>query len=75
MCSAVNALPESIATDGVATIAELRSRFKIVRKEVRKASLIPEVVPKFLGQAVGQVLASVSWVPEGNVKGKICVIG
>lgn len=44
---------------------------KVVRKEVRKANLIPEVAPKFLGQAVGRILASVTWTPEGNVKGNV----
>jgi MICOS complex subunit MIC60 len=53
---------------GIATSAELRLRFKVVRKEVRKASLIPEFAPNFLGQAVGSALASISWRPADGSK-------
>ena len=38
---------------GIPTGPELKNRFKVVRKEVRKASLIPEFAPNFLGQAIG----------------------
>lgn len=64
----LNTLSNKSLTNGVSTIPDLRARFKVVRKEVRKASLIPDFAPNFLGQAVGSVLASISWSPSENSK-------
>lgn len=60
---------------GIPTAAELRLRFKVVRKEVRKASLIPEFAPNFLGQAVGSALAAISWRPAEGSKVDRSTIG
>ena len=66
--NAINTIPSRGAQKGIPTLPELRVRFKVVRKEVRKASLIPEYAPNFLGQMVGSVLASVSWSPGEDTK-------
>lgn len=66
--STLNGLSARALNNGVATSPELRMRFKVVRKEVRKASLIPEFAPNFLGQAVGSALASISWTPSEGSK-------
>ena len=39
-----------------------------MRKEVRKASLIPEFAPNFLGHAIGSALAKISWTPTVDAK-------
>ena len=73
--SALDTLSERGLNSGIATAAELRLRFKVVRKEVRKASLIPEFAPNFLGQAVGSALASISWSPAEGSKVDKSTIG
>lgn len=61
------AIPVPVLHNGVPTLEDLRIRFRVVRKEVRKASLVPEYAPNFLGQLVGNALASISWSPaEGD---------
>jgi hypothetical protein len=65
----LNSLPEVALETGVASQHDLRARFEGVRTEVRKAALAPSNAPSLVGQAVGSVLASVSWAPSGFVPG------
>ena len=64
------AVPARALDRGVPTTNDLRKRFEVVRGEVRKAALAPANAPSLVGQAVGSILASVSWAPSGFVPGE-----
>lgn len=65
----LSSIPAAAAAEGIPTLPELRTRFKVVRNEMRKVALAPEAAPKLVGQILGNVLASVSWAPKGYVEG------
>ena len=52
------------------TAEELRARFDVVKSEVRRAALVPANAPSVIGQAVGSILAALSWAPKGFVPGE-----
>ena len=66
----LQALPAVALDRGVPTTSDLRKRFEVVRGEVRKAALAPTSAPSLVGQAVGSLLASLSWAPSGFVPGE-----
>ena len=66
----LKAIPARAMDKGVPTTTDLRKRFEVVRAEVRKAALAPANAPSLVGQAVGSILASVSWAPSGFVPGE-----
>lgn len=68
LVAALSAIPTQGLKQGIPTLPELKLRFKVVRKEVRRASLIPDNVPNFLGQVVGTALASIPWSPTESEK-------
>merc|ERR1711871_1671459 len=53
-------IPHNGARVGIPTVADLRARFKVVRKEVLKAALIPENSHNFVGHMVGEALAKLN---------------
>ena len=65
----IQGFPAQSLKHGTLTIPELRTRFAVVRNEVRKVALAPQGVPVFVGQLFGTALASISYSPTGNVKG------
>ena len=66
--ASLDSLSHDSIKNGIPTTPELKNRFKVVRKEVRKASLIPEFAPNFLGHAIGSALAKISWTPTVDAK-------
>lgn len=67
--SVMDALPENVIREGALTLPELQVRFQVMREEMRKAALAPENAPKMVGQLVGSVLASISFAPNGYIRG------
>lgn len=65
----LNALPTRVKTQGALTLSELQVRFQVMRDEARKAALAPENAPKILGQMIGTILATMSFVPSGYIAG------
>lgn len=65
----IRTLPKEASNTGVPTLTELRSRFKVVREEVRKAAMAPPDAPQIVGQLVGSALATISKPPQGMVRG------
>jgi Mitochondrial inner membrane protein len=60
-----NTIPQKVKKSWAYSIPELKLRFAVVRNETRKAALAPENMPPFLGQIVGNALATISWTPKG----------
>jgi hypothetical protein len=69
--SALDSIPKSIIDKNQSppSLQELRYRFRIVRKEMRREALSPPVLPGFLSSVVGTALATVSSPPEGLIHG------
>jgi hypothetical protein len=65
----LSAIPSSALDTGVPSLFNLRTRFHEVRNAVRKSALSPSQAPPALGQAIGSILASMSWAPSGHVPG------
>jgi mitofilin len=65
----VSSIPPTLPAQGAPTLPELRARFAVVRKEVRKAALAPENAPTMIGQLIGTALAMVAPAPKGLVSG------
>lgn len=63
-------MPVRALEEGVPTAEELRARFNAVKSEVRRAALVPANAPSVIGQAVGSILAALSWAPKGFVPGE-----
>lgn len=68
--SLLAAIPSSALQYGLPSALDLRSRFNLVRNEVRKIALAPANAPSLVGVAVGSVLAKLSWAPSGFVPGE-----
>lgn len=66
----LDAIPTAALETGVPSTPDLRARFHVVRNEVRKNALAPANAPSVVGQAVGSVLATLSWAPVGFVPGE-----
>eukprot|EP00607_Mallomonas_marina_P005976 CAMPEP_0182427748 /NCGR_PEP_ID=MMETSP1167-20130531/19178_1 /TAXON_ID=2988 /ORGANISM="Mallomonas Sp, Strain CCMP3275" /LENGTH=552 /DNA_ID=CAMNT_0024610199 /DNA_START=124 /DNA_END=1782 /DNA_ORIENTATION=+ len=64
------AFPAQAKSEGIPSKEELSAHFAVVRNDVRKAALAPKAAPAFIGQAVGGLLAAVSWAPSGYVSGE-----
>ena len=62
-------IPTAVSTSGAPTLAELRARFAVVRREVRKAALAPDQAPTIIGQLIGSTLAMIAPAPKGFVAG------
>lgn len=70
--SVLASIPATAATKGVPTVLELKSRFSVLRDELRKVALAPPnsyLVNDLTGYVIGSVLASVSKAPSGYVAG------
>ena len=65
----IRTLPQEATSSGVLTLTELRTRFRVVREEVRKAAMAPPDAPQIVGQLVGSALATISKPPQGLVRG------
>jgi len=65
----VASLPPGVPAAGAPTVAELRARFAVVRKEARKAAYAPDQAPAIVGQVIGSALAAVAPAPKGYVAG------
>lgn len=65
----LSSIPAEVATRGAPTVSELKTRFGVVRSEVRKVALAPEGLPNVIGHVVGSGLAKLYWAPSGPVKG------
>lgn len=68
--SIVSTLPKCATTTGIPTLAAIRSRFHVVKDEVRKAGLAPENAPPLLGQMIGNALAMISIEPSKPIEGE-----
>jgi MICOS complex subunit MIC60 len=68
--SLVSTLPKCATTTGVPTLATIRSRFHVVKDEVRKAGLAPANAPPLLGQMIGNFLAMISVEPTKPIAGE-----
>ena len=62
----VDSIPTHVPTTGAPTLPELRARFAVVRKEVRKAAFAPNQAPTMIGQLIGSTLAMVAPAPKGD---------
>ena len=67
--SLLNAIPANVSKVGALTESDLRSRFTLVKNEVRRVSKVPEGVPAMVGYSIGSVLAYVTSPPHGKVDG------
>jgi mitofilin len=67
--AALGSIPSRVLTHGVPSIQYLQNRFEIVRGEVRKVALAPEILPSVVGHVVGSAIASLSWAPSGLIEG------
>ena len=65
----ISTLPACATTTGIPTLPLIRSRFHVVKDEVRKAGLAPENVSPLFGQIIGNILAFISIVPTKPVDG------
>jgi len=65
----LSSFPPRVIEEGALPLSELQVRFNVMRDEVRKAALAPEAAPKMVGQLIGTVLATISWMPTGLVAG------
>ena len=62
----VDSIPANVPSTGAPTLPELRARFAVVRKEVRKAAFAPTQAPTMIGQLIGSTLAMVAPAPKGH---------
>lgn len=68
--SVLDTLPKRLLKEGVCSQAELKTRFMVMREEMRKAALAPDAAPNaMIGQLIGSILATISWAPEGYITG------
>lgn len=65
----LSSIPAEVASRGAPTVSDLKTRFGVVRSEVRKVALAPEGLPNVIGHVVGSGLARLYWAPSGPVKG------
>lgn len=65
----ISTIPTSVAKAGAPTVPELKTRFSVVREEVRKIALQPAGLPGMLSAVIGSGLAKLYWAPSGPVKG------
>jgi hypothetical protein len=65
----LDSLPPRVLSQGALPLSELQVRFAVMREEARKAALAPEGAPKIVGQLIGTVLATISWMPTGLISG------
>jgi hypothetical protein len=68
--SIISTLPKCATTNGIPTLATIRSRFHVVKDEVRKAGLAPENAPPLVGQMIGNALALISIEPSKPIAGE-----
>lgn len=68
--SLLNALPTQVLNKGAPqSLSELRYRFRVMRKEIRREALAPPQLNGLVGSLIGTALAMVTTPPEGNVVG------
>lgn len=65
----LSSLPEALLQQGAPSSEELKTRFNVVRSELRKVAMAPEALPPVLGQAIGSVLSKFYWQPSGPISG------
>jgi len=65
----LSSLPEALLQQGAPSTDELKTRFNVVRQELRKVAMAPEALPPVLGQAIGSVLSKFYWQPSGPITG------
>ncbi|CAK9252488.1 unnamed protein product [Sphagnum jensenii] len=66
----LRSIPKEIQDDVTPpSLQEIRYRYRIVRKEIRREALCPPNMKGFIGSAVGTVLALATPAPEGYLEG------
>lgn len=69
----VDALPSALGSAGAMLLPDLKTRFRVLRTELRQLALAPPnddlLINSFTGQIIGSVLAAVTFPPKGFVAG------
>lgn len=68
LAAAIDALPESVHTDGVLSASQLAARFRSLEPEIRKASLLPANAG-VAGHVGSLVFSKLLWKKSGNATG------
>lgn len=62
-------IPKTVISGGACSVEDLQVRFSVMRDEMRKVALNPDFPNKFLGQLVGNIVATVLPPPKDYLSG------